>query len=338
MPPQMLGVPNHLLLQVLQQSAEGLSPEVIIGLVILGVGGLVLVVGLIWVGIRERTGGDPLNDRLAQLSDLQEVKTLEQLEMELSFKDRVLLPVFKSLATRLSRLTPESQIEATRRKLELAGRAGTTDPRTFFGTRIMLMVVLGLGGAIVFFGVAKQEPSNALLFTLLLAFMGYRLPESQLLSQIKKRQNNIVKALPDALDLLTICVEAGLGFDQAMGKVYEKWDNELSVAFGRVIQEIALGKIRREALRDMAKSMDVPDITSFTAAIIQADQLGVSIAKILRIQSDQMRVKRRQRAQEKAQQAPVKMMLPMVFLIFPAMFIVLLGPAAIQISKTPLPL
>jgi tight adherence protein C len=160
----------------------------------------------------------------------------------------------------------------------------------------------------------------------------------QLRSQISRRQGGIVKALPDCLDLLTICVEAGLGFDAAMGKVYDKWDNDLSVAFGRVLQEIQLGKIRRDALRDMAKRMDVPDVTSFTAAIIQADQLGVSISKILRIQSDQMRVKRRQRAQEKAHQAPVKMLIPMVFLIFPSIWIVLLGPSIIILMHTSTPL
>jgi tight adherence protein C len=143
-----------------------------------------------------------------------------------------------------------------------------------------------------------------------------------------------VRDLPDALDLLTICVEAGLGFDTAMGKVYEKWDNDLSNAFGRVLQEIQLGKLRREALRDMSDRLDVPDFTTFAAAIIQADQLGVSIGKILRVQSDQMRVKRRQRAQEKAQQAPVKMMIPLVFLIFPAIWIVLMGPALVLILES----
>ena len=137
------------------------------------------------------------------------------------------------------------------------------------------------------------------------------------------------QALPDALDLLVICVEAGLGFDMAMGKVYEKWENDLAIAFGRVLREIQLGKLRRDALRDMANRMDVPDVTAFVAAIIQADQLGVSMSKILRVQSDQMRVKRRQRAQEKAHQAPVKMMIPMVFLIFPSIWIVLLGPSII---------
>jgi len=153
-------------------------------------------------------------------------------------------------------------------------------------------------------------------------------------SKISRRQENILRALPDALDLLSICVEAGLGFDQAMGKIYEKWDNDLAIAFGRVLREIQLGKLRREALRDMAERMQVPDITSFTAAVIQADQLGVSLNKILRVQSDQMRVKRRQRAQEKAHQAPVKMMIPMVLLIFPSLWIVLLGPAVISLLNS----
>ncbi len=152
-------------------------------------------------------------------------------------------------------------------------------------------------------------------------------------SKIKKRQKEIIKSLPDALDLLTICVEAGLGFDAAMAKVSEKWDNELCVAFRRVIQELQLGKLRREALRDMANRMDVPDVSTFVAAIIQADQLGVSIARVLRIQSDQMRMRRRQRAEELARQAPIKMLPAIAFLIFPAIFIVLLGPAVIQVIQ-----
>jgi tight adherence protein C len=120
----------------------------------------------------------------------------------------------------------------------------------------------------------------------------------------------------------------------AMGKVYEKWENELALAFGRVLREIQLGKLRREALRDMSTRMDVPDVNSFVAAIIQADQLGVSMAKILRIQSDLMRTKRRQRAQEKAHQAPIKMLIPMVFLIFPSIWIVLLGPAVLRVMAS----
>jgi tight adherence protein C len=137
--------------------------------------------------------------------------------------------------------------------------------------------------------------------------------------------------MPDALDLLTICVEAGLGFDAALARVSEKWENELSLAFARVIREIQLGKIRRDALKDMADRLGIPEMTSFVAAIIQSEQLGVSLAKVLRIQADQMRVKRRQRAEEEAHKAPIKMIIPMALLIFPSILIIILTPAVIQI-------
>ena len=138
--------------------------------------------------------------------------------------------------------------------------------------------------------------------------------------------------MPDALDLLTICVEAGLGFDAAMSKVSEKWENELSILFGRAIREVQLGKTQREALRDMADRISLPELTSFVAAVIQSQILGVSLAKVLRIQSDQMRIKRRQRAEEEAHQAPVKMIIPMALLTFPSIMILLMAPAAFQIA------
>ena len=142
--------------------------------------------------------------------------------------------------------------------------------------------------------------------------------------------------MPDALDLLTICVEAGLGFDMALAKVSEKWESQLSLAFARVIQEIGLGKLRREALKDMADRIGLPELTSFVAAVIQSEQLGVSMAKVLRIQSDQMRIKRRQLAEEEAHKAPVKMLIPMAFLIFPALMVVLMTPAALRLMKSTL--
>ena len=142
--------------------------------------------------------------------------------------------------------------------------------------------------------------------------------------------------MPDALDLLTICVEAGLGFDGAMQKVYEKWDNELSLAFGRVLKEIQLGKLRREALRDMSDRMGVGEMTSFVAAVTQSEQLGVSMAKVLRIQSDQMRIKRRQLAEEEAHKAPIKMLIPMAILIFPSICIVLMTPAVLMLLRSAL--
>jgi len=316
-----------------------MTPQVIAIFVIIIVGIGILGV-LVYVGLRENTGYDPLQARIAEMAgnDAQ-MTSLEDIELRISFQERVIIPMFRALAGMLASMTPENQIEQTRHQLELAGKGNTTDPRTFFGTRIMLTVILGVAGFFVFFIFAKSMGIVMKIgFTAAFTALGFYLPVLQLQSQIKRRQDNILKALPDALDLMTICVEAGLSFDQAMGKVYEKWESELALAFGRVLQEIQLGKIRRDALRDMASRMEVPDMTSFTAAIIQADQLGVSISKILRIQSDQMRIKRRQRAQEKAQQAPVKMMLPMVLLIFPSIWIVLLGPSIIILMHTSTPM
>ena len=303
-----------------------------IGLIIAIVVILVLVVGMIYVGQRENTGEDPLEKRLIEYGDRPEPASLAEIEQSLSFRDRVMVPLFKGLANLVTRFTPEQQIEATRKQLELAGKAQTTDPRVFFGQRLMLTVLMGGGAFAVFF--AMTHNSLWLPLTAGGALLGYFLPALQLKGQVTRRQQGIIRDLPDALDLMTICVEAGLTFDMAMSKVYEKWDNDLATSFGRVLAEIQLGKTRREALRDMSSRMDVADVTSFVAAIIQADQLGVSIAKILRVQSDQMRVKRRQRAQEKAQQAPIKMMIPMVFLIFPSIWIVLLGPSIIILLHT----
>jgi tight adherence protein C len=298
---------------------------------VLVIAGLAIIGVLVYIGLREDKGRDPLQERLAQYGERDIPDSLEDIELSLSFKDRILMPLLRRLADLTTRFTPQKQLEQTRRMLELAG--STQDPTMFFAMRIALTVVLVLGAIMLFFVLSPQPFVQALGFTVGAAALGYILPVMSMKSRIRRRQDSVIKALPDALDLLVICVEAGLGFDAAMGKVYEKWDNELAIAFGRVLREIQLGKLRREALRDMSLRMDVPDVNAFTAAIIQADQLGVSMAKILRVQSDQMRTKRRQRAQEKAHQAPVKMMIPMVLLIFPSIWIVLLGPAVIQVMS-----
>jgi tight adherence protein C len=172
--------------------------------------------------------------------------------------------------------------------------------------------------------------------TVVFIAVGFYFPQLYLRSRINRRQKSVRHGMPDALDLLTICVESGLGFDAAMAKVSEKWDNELSLAFARVIQEIQLGKLRREALRDMADRIDISEMTSFVAAVIQSEALGVSLAKVLRIQSDQMRIKRRQLAEEEAHKAPLKMLIPMGLLIFPSLLIVLLFPAAIRLMHSAL--
>ncbi|MCL4236905.1 MAG: type II secretion system F family protein [Anaerolineae bacterium] len=298
------------------------------------VAGVVLLGGLILVGHSDKADDNPLEKRLAEYGDRDVPASLEQIELSLSTRERVIIPTYRALARFAIKFTPENQIESIRRQIELAGKSQTMEPAVFFGQRIALTLVMGVGAFVLFFMFTDWGVAKGTMGTVGGALLGYYLPMLQLKGQISRRKDAIVKSLPDALDLLTICVEAGLGFEQAMSKVYAKWDNDLAIAFGRVLQEIQLGKRRSEALRDMSYRMDVPDVTSFVAALVQAEQLGVSIAKILRIQSDQMRVKRRQRAQEKAQQAPVKMMIPMVFLVFPSLWIVLLGPSVVILIES----
>ncbi len=290
---------------------------------------LLVVAGLVYVALRDDNKRDPLQDRLAQFGERELPESLEEIELSLSFRDRILVPFLRRIADITTRFTPQKQIDETRKQIEQAGMAGSLEPTTFLTIRIVATVAVALVAFMVFFVLSPSRDPNALLYTAGGAGLGFYFPVLWIKGKVSRRQDGILKSLPDALDLLTICVEAGLGFDQAMGKVYEKWDNDLAIGFGRVLREIQLGKLRREAMRDMSDRMGVPDVTSFVAAVIQADQLGVSMTKILRVQSDQMRVKRRQRAQEKAHQAPVKMMIPMVLLIFPSLWIVLLGPAVI---------
>jgi tight adherence protein C len=297
----------------------------IILLVVVGI-----VVVLFIIGLTSRKPQDSLQARLAEYSMREQPTTLEEIELSQPFRERILAPMVQRAAGVMSRFTPSNTLESTRHRLDLAGNPNNWTPSEFFGIRAMASI--GLGALVLVVLLITQSTTAARIgMTLLFVVLGYLLPGLWLGSKIRSRKSSVIKALPDALDLLTICVEAGLGFDQAMQKVSEKWDNELSRAFGRVLHEIRLGKTRREALRDAAQRIDVGDVTSFVAAVIQSEQLGVSIAKVLRIQSDQMRVRRRQRAEEKAHQAPVKMLFPMVFLIFPSIWIVLLGPAILQI-------
>jgi len=217
--------------------------------------------------------------------------------------------------------------------LELAGNPGRIDAATFLATRFVVAAVFG-GGLLTVALLGKSwSPGRIVLVVGIFTALGFFFPQLWLQGRINSRQAEVRKALPDALDLLTICVEAGLGFDAAMSKVAEKWDNELSLMFGRCIREVQLGKPQREALRDMADRLGLSELTSFVAAVVQSQILGVSLAKVLRIQSDQLRVKRRQFAEELAHKAPIKMIVPMAFLTFPSIMIILLAPAAFQIAK-----
>ena len=300
--------------------------------------GLLVVAGaiaLIVIGMRARYESDPLQQRLAEFAARGETASLEQIELSQPISERVIFPVARRLGEFVTRFTPQNALQTTARKLELAGNPRGLEPPIFWALRIFLAVAIG--GFLLFIysiGDLSWPLSRKLIVMAAFVALGFYVPEMLLTSRIQRRQKEIRKAMPDALDLLTICVEAGLGFDGALQKVYEKWDNLLALAFGRVIREIQLGKLRREALRDMADRIGLAEMTSFVAAIIQSEQLGVSMAKVLRIQSDQMRIKRRQLAEEAAHQAPIKMLIPMALLIFPSICIVLMTPAALMMMRS----
>lgn len=304
------------------------------GLIIFGVIVLIGAIAVVIVSLRRNAQGeedDPLQARLAEFIQRGDVSSLEEIELSQPFSERVIVPVIRRIGEFSARFTPQKAIQDTARRLELAGNPWPIDAATFLAIRFILALVLGGFLVAVVLISPPSNPSDNFMYIGGATFAGFFLPHLMLTSRITRRQKEIRKAMPDALDLLTICVEAGLGFDAAMSKVSEKWENELSLAFARVIREIQLGKIRREALKDMSDRLGIPEMTSFVAAIIQSEQLGVSLAKVLRIQADQMRVKRRQRAEEEAHKAPIKMIIPMALLIFPSILIIILTPAVIQI-------
>jgi len=297
---------------------------IIIIVVMILIGSVILVI----VGIRSPQGVDPLEDRLAEYAARGETVSLEEIELSQPFSQRIIVPIAKRMGEFVMRFTPQNAITSMSKKMEMAGNPGNMDPAVMFALRFLgipfgaIFIVLDYIAA-----PGSFMDGKGLLFALPAALIGFYLPDLLLKSRIDRRQKDIRRAMPDGLDLLTICVEAGLGFDAAMSKLYEKWDNEMGRAFGRVVREIQLGKLRREALRDMADRLGVSEMSSFVAAVIQSEQLGVSMAHVLRIQADQMRIRRRQLAEEEAHKAPIKMLLPMAMFIFPALCIVLMTPA-----------
>ncbi len=307
--------------------------------VLLGIGVLVIIgaVVLIVVGLRAPNNDDILERRLQDFSTLDGTVNLEDIEMAQPFSERIILPMARKMGEIATKFTPQNALQSTMRKLELAGNPGRMEPSMVLVMQFGAAVLFG-GLLVLVFSVAKTSWPFSRVALIVVGFtgLGFYFPQMWLQSKINRRQKEVRMGMPDALDLLTICVEAGLGFDAAMAKVAEKWTNELSLSFGRVIREIQLGKLRREAMRDMAERIGISEMTSFVAAVIQSEQLGVSMAKVLRIQSDQMRIKRRQYAEEEAHKAPIKMLVPMGLLIFPSLMIVLLTPAALKLFHSAL--
>jgi tight adherence protein C len=282
---------------------------------------------LITIGVTARPPKDAVQARLEQL--VAQPKTLEEFELQAPFFDRVLRPLVKRLSKFGRRGDQGGVIARTDAKLEKAGYPGGLRGADWMGVKILATIVF----AIVFFflGLLIGKAPLGFIFALLGAAFGFIGPEFWLGSRIKKRAMDMILQLPDALDLLTISVEAGLGFDAALAKVVEKMEGPLVNEFRQALAEIRMGRTRREALRDIVSRADAQPVANFIGAIVQAEQLGVPIAKVLQIQSQQLRIERRQRAEEAAAKAPVKMLFPMVGCIFPTIFIVILGPAIVTV-------
>src|ERR1700694_713580 len=257
--------------------------------------------------------------------------TLEEMELQRPFSERFLRPAIERLGSLLSRSTPQKARQDMMNRLELAGRPGNLTPEDFAAVRLVAAAVMAALGLLV--GLLLANPVYLAISIVIGAILGYYLPVLWLEAKVDARRSEIQKGLPDAMDLLVIAVDAGLGFDAALARVTDKYKNALSDEFAKVLREVSLGRPRLEAMDEMGRSSGVEDLHNFIQAIIQSEQFGTGIGKILRIQADEMRRKRRQRAQEKAAQATLKMMLPMVGCIFPTLWIVLLGPAALILLK-----
>jgi tight adherence protein C len=286
---------------------------------------------LIAVGVAGSRQEDPLKARLNQLGQMT-AKDLQELELQQPFFDRTIKPLAGRLSGAVARITSSSFTERTEKRLAMAGNPGDMKVSDWLGIKVIASGVFA-GVLFILFGVLGGDITQGLLMGLLGAGIGYIGPEFWLGRRVKARQKAILIQIPDALDLLTISVRAGLGFDAALGKVVEKMKGPLVDEFRRALAEVRVGKARRDALRDIVPRTEVVPLTNFIGAIIQAEQLGVSISKVLQVQSEQLRIERRQRAEEMAAKAPIKMLFPLVGCIFPSLFIIILGPAIILIMQ-----
>jgi tight adherence protein C len=285
---------------------------------------------IVWMGIGVTRAREEMVDRLA-LYGRSNAPTTREDQLAKPLAQRTIGPLFLKVSSFLKRFTPVGYLEKKQHQLLLAGSPGNLD-----APALVVIKLLGTGVGIVLsfmivdFGGSAIQRVVLFVFPLVLGFYG---PDAWLARKVEERRVEMQKALPDILDLLVISVEAGLGFDSALSRVVATVPGPLSQEFFRMLQETRVGVSRRDAMRHLMDRTDLDELRSFLLAMIQAEAFGVTIANVLRVQADEMRVKRRQRAQEKAFAAPVKMVFPLVFCIFPALFIILLGPAAIQITE-----
>jgi tight adherence protein C len=285
---------------------------------------------LLVVGLANLLRGDPVARRLEDVT--RRVRSLEEIELQAPLAERIVKPMAARAARLAARITPGGVQNGTQRRLYNAGLSPRMQVSDYMGIK-GIATLGGIGLAALLWLLFRP----GVVFTVVLAgvcvALGYYGPDLWLRDEIRKRKVQVTNALPDIVDLLTISVEAGLGFDQALQRIVAKSESVLALEFARVLQEIRVGIARRDALHSLVERTGVDDVSIFVTAIVQAEQLGASVGKVLRIQSSDMRTRRRQRAEKLAHQAPIKMLFPMAFLIFPPIFIVVLGPAVPRILK-----
>jgi len=271
-----------------------------------------------------------VRESLRRLEGYQ-IQDVRDQEMLAPMSERVVAPLLEGLTGVATRYTPKGYGEKVAQKLVHAG-----NPPNLNVDKVLVMKLVGLVSVVVWLPLCLMIGfSGTILLVGVVVLWGcsFMYPDVVLNRKIEDRQKEISRKLPDILDLLTISVEAGLGFEQALDRTCTAVPGALSEEFRRMLHEVRIGSTRAEALRAMAERSDVPELRSFILAMLQADTFGVSISRLLRSQADEMRIKRRLMAQEKAQKAPVKMLFPLVFCIFPSIFVVILGPAMINISR-----
>jgi tight adherence protein C len=241
-----------------------------------------------------------------------------------SFVSRTIIPAIRWVGALFGRITPAGAIENLSKKLLIAGNPMGLGAKEFYG---ISMASTLLGVYLAFVVIQRGRDTLNVTLSILILILLYYFPKAWLQNRVNSRQNKVRRGLPDALDMLSVCATAGLGFDQSLQRVSEYWDTPIGHEFGRVINEMEMGLTRRDALRNLSDRLEIREIASFVALILQTEQLGMSISDTLHAQADQMRIERRFRAQEQAQKAPIKMLMPMALLIFPALLAVILGPA-----------
>jgi tight adherence protein C len=264
-------------------------------------------------------------------SHVQEISTdLREMELSQPFLERIFIPLVTNLGRLARRITPMGMRDRIARQLVLSG-----SPKGLDAEKIAAAKIFGaLGGGVMGFALARLAGLSGVLSfgaTVFMAFFIYLLPGAGLGQRAIGRQEAIRRALPDTMDLLTISVEAGMGFDAALAHVRRNVPGPFSDEIGRLLQEMQIGATRKDAFRHLADRTDVDELRAFVLAMIQADVFGISVSKVLRSQAKDLRIKRRQRAEEKAMKVPVKLIFPLIFCILPAMLVVLLGPGMIRI-------